>query len=253
MIQKRVLDIIQIKNLKEENIFGIIGRMEMLLKYFERHKKLHSQIPFLKVYYLVTKKVFEKNLEKKDYYNYPEKMDELDVHFCNLYFDALKPFLDSEKKKTPWKNYYSYCSSGKDFPFLEVLLGINSHINADLCDVLAKLNYQEKRDFMKINKILLEVIPDMIRYLFFEEKDFLGLGGLIIPDLVEKEFKKTVVKWRKDAWKNSKKLKKNPRLKKDLYIQTENLSKELIQIFENDLPLHPKRFLKRINKLKVKI
>jgi len=249
----RILEIITIEDLKEENIFGIIGRMEMLLEFFKENKEFNSHIPFLKTYSLVTKNVSEKNLKKKEYYKDHEKMGHLDVYFAHLYFKALIPYLKSKKRVKPWQTYYKYCEHESVFSLLNILIGINAHINTDLCTTLVHENYTIKQDFLAINKILEEVIPSLMKYLFVEEKDIFGFGGIVFKEFTKKEFSRIIVKWRLNTWSNAMKLRKNPKLKKELEFKTEALSKELIKIFQETIPLKPMEFLNRINCLEVNL
>jgi len=236
---------------KSENIFEVIGKMQTLIEYFKDTKKYNSLLPFLETYYLVTKKVAEKNIQNENYYQNPKALETLDIEFAWQYFISLEKYLKSKTKKMPWKNYFTYCEKNK-LAFLEMFIGINVHINADLCVTLAKINYKEKKDFKKINKILEELIPKVMRNLAINYKDIFGFGGVVLEDFAKNEFKKIVVKWRNQAWKNSKKLRKDSTKKKEIYQMTEDVSKELIRIFSEDL-FNPKLFLRDLEKIKVRI
>ena len=197
-------DILKILELdaEKENISGVIGRMESLLAYFKQNPEHGGLIPFLETYYLVTKKVVEKRMERDDYYTHPNDLERLDVVFASLYFQPLAEYLKTGRSNPPWTGYFSYCEKG-GIPFLSMLLGINAHINADLCATLVSLKYRHEKDYFLINNILNEVIPQIMHFLAFSSHDIFGLGGLIFRKIVERDFRKTVVQWRNHAWANA--------------------------------------------------
>jgi len=254
MKDKRLRKILLIKDLDNEDIFGIIGRMEVLLDYFKKKEKYNNLIPFLETYYLVSKSVAEKNT--KYYTNYKD-LEKMDVYFASLYFKPLLTYLETGKCSKPWQNYFKYCKED-GIPFVQMILGINAHINADLLMSLNKLNYKNRKDFFVINKILKEVTPKVMKFLAFEEHDVFGIGGLVFKKFVNQEFKNVIFNWRTKSWENSRYLssKKKSITKEEskIYDQTENISLEIIKIFE-DLSIFKNisEVSKKLHNLNVKI
>jgi len=233
---KRKLEkVLVIPDLEKESIFGVIGRMEVLIQYFKKNKSLHNLIPFLETYYLISRAVAEKNVERGKFYdNYP-KIERLDVYFASLYFKPLKIFLETGRTVKPWQNYFKYCKKRSGVPFFQMLLGINSHINGDLAHALVLSGYEEKKDFSVINRILKEEIPDVMKYLAFEEHDVFGAGGLIFKKLVLEEFRNIVVKWRKSAWENAQVLEidNTQKLLKKVHKDTEVVASGLVGVVDD--------------------
>ncbi len=252
-MKEGIKDIFEL-NKKEESIFGIIGRMETLVNYFESVKKYSGLIGFLKTYLAVTQKVEAKYVKKSDYYLNIKKLEQVDIEFASLYFKALKSYLISEKKLSPWKEYFNYCEEGGGWYFLQMLLGIHVHINADLCVTLVNLNYKVRKDFLVINKILEELIPGIMFDLAFHKQDIFGFGGVVFRDFVKKEFNKIVVGWRLQAWKNAQVLRKNPKKKRELHQKTEQMTLELIKLFDDAMHLkNVFEFIGKLEEMKVEI
>ena len=201
MDKHKIFELLE-RDLEKETISEVIGKMETLLAYFKENPQYLGLVPFLETYYLVTKKVAEKRIQQENYYNHPGDLEKLDVVFASLYFRPLATYLKTGKANPPWSGYFDYCE--KDgIPFLKMLLGINAHINTDLCITLISLGYRHKNDYFVINDILDEVIPEIMHFLAFTSHDIFGISGLFFKKIVEKEFRKTVVQWRQHAWNNA--------------------------------------------------
>ena len=186
----------------KETIHGVLARMKELLKFFGSNPQYKRLIPFLETYHIVTETVLKKRIESPNFYDNPEDLERLDVVFASLYFKPLKTYLETGKSEPPWAGYFSYCE--KDgIPFLQMLLGINTHINSDLCTSVVSVDYTQKRDFFLMNDILKEVIPKVMHFLAFSSHDIFGLGGMIFRGFMRREFYKTVVQWRQNAWDNA--------------------------------------------------
>jgi len=235
------------------SIFDVIGRMEILREEFMQNKKYHGLLPFLEVYYRVTKNVAEKAYLRKNFYQNYKNIEKFDVYFAKLYFDPIRKYILKNEKQTPWKNYL-VLSKLDVSPFIKIFSGINSHINSDLAQTIIDLHYTNEHDFNMVNDILREVLPEIFKYLAFVGKDIFGFGGLLLSGFSEYEFEQTVMKWRSNSWKNASVIRKK-RIKnylKPLHIQTENISLEILELLEpywkiDDLYL---RILK-LNKLSV--
>ena len=251
MTKDEVLKILEFDT-AQETIHGVIERMEHLLEFFKNEHAYKRLIPFLETYYIVTKTVLKKRMDPPHFYDKPDDLERLDVYFASLYFQPLKKYIETGKSEPPWAGYFSYCE--KDgIPFLQMLLGINTHINSDLCTSLIASGYSNRRDYLVINNILDEVTPKIMRFLAFSAHDIFGLGGMIFRRLMEKEFYKTVVEWRQNAWDNALTIStaRNMDYQNKLFKCTEETCSRLINIFhELKIPMTiPKFNLKLENAL----
>lgn len=235
------------------SIYELIGRMEMLLELFKTNETYHSLIPFTNTYYLVTKKVALKNLQDQEYYEDYIEMQKLDIYFASLYFKALRAYLIKGELHTPWKVFFEYASHSSGYPFVQMLLGINAHINGDLPLTLLHTKYKFKEDFTKINDILLEVIPDVMGFLAFAEKDIWGMGAVVLSSFAQLEFRNVVVKWRNNAWNNFSVLKDNNTVGKVLHLhqETERAASGLIDIMHVHKAINLPNFVKRLEMIDV--
>lgn len=213
---------------KDETIYTIIGRMEVLLKYFKENKELATLAPFLETYLLVTIAVADKYNLKKSYFNDFKSIEKLDVYFASLYFKPVLDFIETGKLTKPWQSYFKYISQPNGIPFLQILLGINAHINADLFTSISKLKYSNEKDYFLVNDILMGVIPDVMKILI-KRHDLLGFGSLIFKNFITNEFHMVIEKWRSDAWANY--LIKNN--SNSIIENTERLGDELTNIVTN--------------------
>lgn len=215
-----------------ESIFGIVGRMELLLDYFAQYKQYSSLIPFLNTYYIITKTVALR-LSEPRYFRNPAALQKLDVYFASLYFKPLAIYLNTGTAPEPWKTYFRYCSQAKGSAFLQMMLGINAHINGDLTKTVMDTKYKADKDYELINEILREKIPDVMSFLAFHEGDALGATALMFRQLVEKEFETVIVKWRSLAWDNAQSMRRRPLPYRGIHNQTEQIAQQLIEIFKH--------------------
>lgn len=228
------MNTIQHWNTPSESVYGVVGHMQLLEDYFFKHPEYYGFIPFLHTYYTVTKAV----AGKTDFIN-PSALEQLDIHFASLYFNPIQQFLNNQTEHTsPWKTYFAYCKQAKGNAFLEMLLGINAHINSDLTVTLYELSYSEQDDFRRINTILSDVIPEVMKFLAKEYHNLFALGGIVFPHFTHNEFTDIVVRWRNQAWDNAQRLQHLPQAEaiESLHTQTEELAKRLMDIFSN--PVH---------------
>lgn len=216
----------------QETIYDVVGRMEVVLSLFESQVTYHHLIPFLKTYYLVTKATAEKYILYKHYFSNLKDIEILDVYFAMLYFHPLLEYLEKGKCSQPWYQYFNYCTQADSLPMLQILLGINAHINTDLYSSLVQLKYSHEADFLLINKILQEIAPKVILFLA-KEHDLIGLGGLAFSDFMNSEFQEVIVRWRKDAWENAQNTTRvnQEKLYKEVVSRTEIIAISMIQDF----------------------
>lgn len=225
---------IQHWNTPAESVYAVVGHMQLLQDYFFKHPEYYGLIPFLHTYYTVTKAV----AGKTDFKN-PIALEQLDIHFASLYFNPIQQFLNNQTEHiSPWKTYFAYCKKAKGNAFLEMLLGINAHINSDLAVTLYELPYRERDDFQRINTILSDVIPEVMKFLAKEYHNLFALGGIVFPHFTHDEFADIVVRWRTQAWNNAQHLQQLPEAEAiiSLHTQTEDVAERLISLFSS--PAH---------------
>ena len=109
--------LLTIEDPQKETVYGIVGRMEILLDFFQKNPSCHGFIPFLITYYYVTKAGAEKYLAKANYFHSVRNYEILDIHFASLYFHPLLLYLTEESYHSPWRTYFRYCERKDGTPF----------------------------------------------------------------------------------------------------------------------------------------
>ena len=223
--------LLTISDPKKETIFGVVGRMRVLKEYISVQSRYASLMPFLTTYYYVTKAAASKYLTKKHYFWSLDEYETFDVYFASLYFTPLLIFLTTGRKVPPWEHYFSYCQQRDGMPFLQMLLGINAHINADLYAALVDLRYKNQSDFFLVNDILLEVTPSVMEYLKREEHDIVGLTGSVFRSFATGEFHTVIERWRSEAWVRASFTKQSSinAMKKEVIADTERIAGMMIK------------------------
>jgi hypothetical protein len=239
-----------------ESMYGVIGRMKILLDYFQSEPIYHNFVPFLKTYYYVTKASAEKYISSKHYFWSLKDYETLDVYFASLYFKPLLAFLTHTEFHSPWRHYFHYCNAPNNRAFLKIVLGINAHINTDLYAALVHIKYKHENDFLLVNKILREVTPDVTRFLVFSEHDILGMTGMLFKHFFADDFNLVLDRWRKDAWDNA--AATTPKNEKEYFQlickKTEDNAKIFIYHMEEAYHLHhPTQILSDLHTLSTRI
>ncbi|MBI4407496.1 MAG: hypothetical protein HY565_03285 [Candidatus Kerfeldbacteria bacterium] len=225
-------------------LLSVVGRMDMMLVALSRQPKYRGLIPFLQTYYLVTKAVTAAGMQRRTFYDQPAALERLDSVFADLYFKPLERWLAGQRRQpAPWKTYYTYCQSGHGNAFVELLLGINAHINGDLPLALNTARYRAAKDFNRIDALLLSVIPEVMQFLTKHYHDYLSVGAFLLPSLTEQEFHHIIVRWRHQAWDNAQQINANnlSAARKKLHTQTEAVAKQLVEIFSSPQQLVRRR------------
>ena len=217
-----------------DNVSELLNKMDEFEQFLIENDK-ESFLPFLRAYMTITEKV-QNRIES---FNSPEALEELDLEFGELYFDAMEAYFTEGEKRQPWRTYLNYVEREDSRPLLELLLGINAHINADLSILIDEMDYREEQDFQKVNRILLEALYPVILDTAVTRKDaeslaFIGSGPLPFIGL------KKIIKWRQNAW-DSKNKDKNEVLR-----STERKASNLISL-RHDKSL--KGFLEKPSKI----
>ncbi|MEW4922594.1 DUF5995 family protein [Algibacter sp. 2305UL17-15] len=94
-----------------------------------------------------------------------QRLEILDVAFANLYLDAFKAYKNNEHVSSSWT--YAFDHTDESLTILQhILLGMNAHINLDLCvATAATMSGKEildiEADFNKVNDILFQITNEM--------------------------------------------------------------------------------------------
>ena len=88
-----------------------------------------------------------------------KRMETLDVSFANRYFTAWEAYTNKKPCSDAWCAAFDACENGNLIVLQHLILGINTHINMDLCMATAECCpgdkiYALKNDFNKINELI---------------------------------------------------------------------------------------------------
>lgn len=88
-----------------------------------------------------------------------KRMELLDVKFANRYFDAWNAYSNGQPCSKAWMVAFNACKNDQLICLQHLLLGINTHINLDLCIATAACCpgdkiYDIESDFNKINEVI---------------------------------------------------------------------------------------------------
>jgi len=189
----------ELLEIEKESIESVAQTMRELRNFLEKQDKT-SMLPFLDAYLKITEEVIEE--KRKNNFEQPERLSKLDIRFAELYFDAVQAYLIEEEKKEPWKTYFHYIEKEDSKPILELLLGINAHINADLTQVLREQDYHNLKDFRKINSILRRSLYPVMAKISLQRTDLESLGLMSFPPVGWLGLKR-IQRWRSLSLKNS--------------------------------------------------
>lgn len=214
----------------------VLKHMELSLDYFKRDTSLAFLIPFLHTYALVTRRVIQAD-EKERIFSHSEALRKLDVCFAQLYFDPLEVFLRTGVAPSPWKTYVEYCTTKHPRAFLATLLGINAHINGDLPVALALTQYQHKTEFDLVDRLLAEVVPELMHFLAAQFHDLQATGAKVFPKFTQQEFSHLILGWRHQAWENARLMNAQniDHQRQRLNQQTEAMAEQLMRVFHHPL------------------
>lgn len=191
----------EILEIEVQSIESVASTMRDLRNYLENQRRT-SMLPFLDAYLKITEEVIEE--KNKGHFEKPEQLVELDIRFAELYFEAVEAYLEKGEKKQPWKTYFEYIEREDSKPVLELLLGINAHINADLTQVLEEQEYDNLKDFKRVDNILRKSLYPVMAKIGVERRD-IELFGIIGLPLVTWTGLKRIQSWRSLSFKNSNK------------------------------------------------
>ncbi len=184
---------------------------------------------FNKTYLIITKNVYKKI--GTGYFQFDDVMTAVDINFASYYFRALKSYV--EKKRTPpaWEISFDASKRNNYYQFIYMALGVNAHVNNDLAQSLHDVVKDEtyKGDFNKVNAIIHESIPEVIKglqesssSLALLEKIFLPVYTFFLDALIQN--------WRSDTWNTFLALKKKIATVHQVENKAEKLAVQLSKI-----------------------
>lgn len=164
-------------SIRGERITSIDRQLSLMkeqLESFER--RCDHRAAFLRVYTIMTTGVKD-HLHKGTFLD-PAWIEQVAIHFCSYYFQALDDFEAgrgrnhrAQAKPVPpaWQLAHTRAVSRKAFALQDVLLGMNAHINNDLAQTVADLtadtlgnpalSIRRHFDHSQINRVLELMIP----------------------------------------------------------------------------------------------
>lgn len=163
---------------------------------------------FPEVYLRVTDRIVE-GLEAGRFLE-PAWTTDLVGYFCELYFDALVPWLGDERPACgSWELAFELAPDV--LPVQAAVLGINAHINADLARVAARCVQagdparivRYKVDYDLVNEILVECFPGVLARLAGGHGcpvSRLAVGGPLAEQATTRLVMRLIRSWRERAW-----------------------------------------------------
>jgi len=200
-------DIDKITSLKD-----VVGELVYLNIHLEKIGLNQFKL-FNSSYYIVTTSV--QQAIEDNYFDNPEFIEKFIVAFARYYFKAV---IDTEKKSLdlslPWLKVNEYATNKSAPKFISLMLGASAHINNDLPQVLNTLMQNEDTeallsDIVKIDKLLMESGKEIIKT-FEETNKVLSFLKRNFQFMYYRPAMYTIRYWRIIAWKNYRKLKKQP-------------------------------------------
>lgn len=225
-------DLLKTLDLSRSNdIFDVLGRMEVVAQVLQEEPRLKSINAFFRTYMFVTKEVASDNLRQKHNFDNWRQTEQLDIEFAKLFFKPLEGYLNSQDAPKPWQEFFAYCEDPNSIAFCRLLLGINAHINGDLAHALFKTNLKSYRDFMHVNDLLLNVLPQVMLSLASIEHDLLAVGGSVARNIARAEFTTIVIRWRNQAWEDYLKLKNDTIDLDEIHNKAELKAQKIVELF----------------------
>ncbi len=132
------------------------------------------------------------------------RMERLDVIFADRYVEAFDRYHRHETTSRCWEVAFAAAAQRRPVIVQHLLLGMNAHINFDLGIAVAEASRGQplsalRRDFDRINDILMEAVPNVIRQIG-SLSPLIGHLERINPDTDHTLINFSLVKARAFAW-----------------------------------------------------
>lgn len=119
---------------------------------------------FAALYQKVTISVKQKLTQ--DYFDDPQRMEQLDVIFANRYLAAYTDYREGKQISASWEKAFSLSNDSGLIVLQHLLLGMNAHINLDLGIAAAEISNETtiqnlESDFNKINDLLSSLVGEV--------------------------------------------------------------------------------------------
>jgi hypothetical protein len=170
--------------------------------------KLEMLHNFNQTYLIITKNV-RKNL-KAAHFDHPEFLNFFDAHFAKYYLQALDNYLLGNSVPPAWKQAFDHAQKRELPPMLQMALGVNAHVNNDISQVLKDCGAEQKhyKDYKRINRIIRKSMYEVMDSLD-DQPNRINPKNKIIKRLSRPIMSVVIYLWRRSAWKNYQKMRRN--------------------------------------------
>jgi hypothetical protein len=184
-----------------EERFRILEKRLMSSEY----KLLHN---FNRAYLIITKNVRKKMQEAT--FDDPQFLSFFDSHFAKYYLEALDNYLRGKSVPPAWHQAFEASYKGKKSALVLMALGINAHVNNDICQVLRDCRADKRHygDYKKINTIIRRSIYEVIDNIDdHNHRPIINPKKRLMKPLYKIVMTLLIYLWRRNAWRNYQKIK----------------------------------------------
>lgn len=137
------------------NFADVIARLEQIIAWAKENDSPLGY--FAALYYKMTLAVRDAVLRGE--FENGSRMEQMDVVFARRYFDAFEAWQSGALPSNSWKIAFESVQNNDIAVMQHLLLGMNAHINLDLCISAAAVRQRDaifglRKDFMHINHII---------------------------------------------------------------------------------------------------
>ena len=141
-----------------ESITTIDGVIEQLDEIIEWSVTNKSRIGYFATLYRRMTVAVKQSITDSEFQD-GKRMEHLDVLFACRYFEAWEAYVNKQLCSNSWQSAFDASENSTLIVLQHLLLGINTHINLDLCIAAARCSpgnsiYSLQTDFEKINEII---------------------------------------------------------------------------------------------------
>lgn len=168
---------------------------------------------------------------RRDYFEYPDKLNELDVNFAGYYFKPIKNYSNGKQIAPAWKICFDFCRSEKNSRFIYLTLGVNAHINNDLAFSLKDIIKDEKfeTDHKMVQKMIDQSLNEVLSFVK-EDSEILNLIHKSLAPIYKIVIKIFLRRWRAKAWKNYLDLKNGSITAEEIKRKAEQMARLIIKL-----------------------